>query len=72
MNILYLWIDALCTIQGDFNDWVKQSAKMATIYGNLYVTIAATSANSCDSGIKRISVVFDNLLSIRLINNRYQ
>lgn len=37
----YLWIDALCIIQDDPQDWLEQSAKMCTVYRNSCCTIAA-------------------------------
>jgi hypothetical protein len=40
----YVWIDALCIIQDDFEDWVKEAASMNLVYGNSYLTIAATAA----------------------------
>ncbi|OTB00460.1 hypothetical protein M426DRAFT_267536, partial [Hypoxylon sp. CI-4A] len=43
----YLWIDSLCIIQDDKEDWRRESSRMADVYGNSYVTLAATaSANS--------------------------
>lgn len=47
LNIRYLWIDSLCIIQDDEDDWEIESAKMASIYQNAYVTIAATASASC-------------------------
>jgi hypothetical protein len=51
MGLQYIWIDSLCIIQKDDtsipSDWQKESAKMASIYKNSYVTLAAsTSADS--------------------------
>ncbi|KAI8633292.1 HET-domain-containing protein [Xylariaceae sp. FL1651] len=43
----YLWIDSLCIIQDSREDWKREAARMADVYGNSYVTIAAVmSANS--------------------------
>jgi len=47
LNIRYLWIDALCIIQGSEDDWTSNAAKMDEIYGNAVLTIAAASAKSC-------------------------
>jgi hypothetical protein len=47
LNIRYLWIDALCIIQGCEDDWTSNTAKMDQIYGNAVLTIAAGSAKSC-------------------------
>ncbi|PSN71501.1 HET-domain-containing protein [Corynespora cassiicola Philippines] len=46
----YLWIDSLCIIQDDPKDWESESAKMASVYANAQLTIAAAAnANPHDS-----------------------
>ncbi|CCC12101.1 unnamed protein product [Sordaria macrospora k-hell] len=50
LNQRYLWIDALCIIQDDLSDWEVESAQMATVYRNAYLTIAAGTAASSDEG----------------------
>jgi hypothetical protein len=42
----YLWIDSLCIIQDDRQDWVKKSALMSEVYGGSSLNIAAAGANS--------------------------
>lgn len=42
LGIRYLWIDALCIIQNDTKDWRLEAPKMATIYENAHITIAAS------------------------------
>jgi len=49
LGLKYLWIDSLCILQDDIADWQRQSAQMASIYANSYVTIAATSSDGSDS-----------------------
>ena len=44
LGIRYLWIDALCIIQDDKDDWDRESSRMASIYRNCKVRIAATAA----------------------------
>lgn len=44
LDIRYIWIDSLCICQDDGADWERESAKMASIYMNSYLTIAATRA----------------------------
>jgi hypothetical protein len=48
----YLWIDSLCIIQEqpDLSDWVMEASKMATVYKNALVTIAATGAKDGTGG----------------------
>ena len=37
----YLWIDSLCIVQDDEQDWVKEASKMPNIYGAAMLTLAA-------------------------------
>lgn len=50
LGVQYLWIDSLCILQGDKLDWEQESAKMAAIYTNSYLNIAATHANDSTGG----------------------
>ncbi|KFY22402.1 hypothetical protein V491_02812 [Pseudogymnoascus sp. VKM F-3775] len=46
LGVQYLWIDSLCIIQYDPNDWKKQKNLMKGIYTSAYCTIATTSAQN--------------------------
>jgi hypothetical protein len=48
LDIQYLWIDSLCIIQNDPPDWQKESSKMAEIFSNAYLTMAAAQGSSCN------------------------
>jgi hypothetical protein len=50
LGIRYLWIDSLCIVQGDEEDWQIQSAQMASIYKGSTLTIAASSAHDGTEG----------------------
>ena len=50
LGLRYLWIDSLCIIQDDQNDWQEQSAEMANIYGDALLVIAASVSRSSQSG----------------------
>lgn len=41
LKIRYLWIDSLCIVQDDVEDWKCESSRMSSIYGNYIVTFAA-------------------------------
>lgn len=43
LGIRFLWIDALCIIQDNVQDWAHECANMAEIYSNSYITLAAVS-----------------------------
>ena len=51
VGIRYIWIDALCIIQDDFNDWEREASTMASIYANSYLTVAASSSPDGSHGI---------------------
>ncbi|KAF2173987.1 hypothetical protein M409DRAFT_16258 [Zasmidium cellare ATCC 36951] len=46
LGIRYLWIDALCILQDNEEDWRAESMKMDQVYGNARLTIAAFRASS--------------------------
>ncbi|KAF4441591.1 heterokaryon incompatibility protein [Fusarium austroafricanum] len=50
LKIPYIWIDSLCIVQDDNDDWVHESARMCDVYGNAYLTIAAMRASNCSEG----------------------
>ncbi|KAK8192030.1 heterokaryon incompatibility protein-domain-containing protein, partial [Phyllosticta capitalensis] len=47
----YIWIDSLCIIQDSPQDWAQESTKMADIYQNSYLTIAATKSSNSAGGL---------------------
>ena len=54
LRIRYLWVDALCIIQGDIHDWEQESSIMGELFRNAYFTIGAASSDSChDSFLSR-------------------
>ncbi|KAF5697658.1 het-domain-containing protein [Fusarium mundagurra] len=50
LGIRYIWIDSLCIIQDDADDWERESANMASIYRYAYLNLAATSALDSNGG----------------------
>lgn len=50
LGIDYLWIDSLCIIQDDEDDWQSESAKMEQVFSDAYCTIGASSAKSSLDG----------------------
>jgi hypothetical protein len=49
----YLWIDSLCIIQDSPADWAIESGRMAYVYSNSVLTIAADAASDSSKGIFR-------------------
>ncbi|KAL6408690.1 heterokaryon incompatibility protein [Ilyonectria robusta] len=50
LGVKFLWIDALCIIQGDDSEWNRESPKIAGIFANAILTIAADSADGVEKG----------------------
>lgn len=46
----YIWVDAICIIQDSTRDWETESATMASVYRNAYLTIAAGTATTATEG----------------------
>lgn len=44
LDISFIWIDSLCIIQNDAEDWAIESAKMADIYEYASLTLSATAS----------------------------
>jgi hypothetical protein len=51
LGLNYLWVDSLCIIQDSKVDWQLESAEMAGIYQNAFLTLAATSSPDSNSGL---------------------
>ncbi|KAJ4291028.1 hypothetical protein N0V90_010225 [Kalmusia sp. IMI 367209] len=55
LGVRYLWVDALCIIQGnDYvarSDWKRESANMHNIYGGAFVTLSAAHAAHANEGL---------------------
>ena len=50
LGLRYLWADCLCIIQGDREDWNRESAQMGLVYSRAFITITAARAYDCDEG----------------------
>lgn len=51
LDVQYLWIDALCIIQKNPEDWLTESNKVGEYYGNARLVIAATGAANPREGL---------------------
>lgn len=50
LSIDYIWIDSLCIIQDDDDDWRNEASKMGEVFSAAYCTIGASSAKSSVEG----------------------
>lgn len=50
LGLKYLWIDSLCICQDDSEDWAREAGRMADVYSNAYVVIAANHSSDSTGG----------------------
>lgn len=50
LGVKYIWIDCLCIIQDDQQDWEREASDMARIYRDSYFTISASGSSDSHSG----------------------
>lgn len=51
LDIDYLWIDSLCIIQDDHEDWCRESHRMGAIYERAFLVIAAAASSDSTGGL---------------------
>lgn len=54
LGVRYLWIDSVCIIQDDPDDWRREAACMAHVFKNALLAISATTAANSHDGILRL------------------
>jgi hypothetical protein len=58
IGLQYVWIDALCIIQDDKDDWSHEASRMNLVYRHAFVTLCSLNSNSCnESFINRAPAV---------------
>jgi hypothetical protein len=50
LGLQYLWIDSLCIIQNDLQDWEVEASLMSTVYRGSHINIAAAAAINGNGG----------------------
>lgn len=63
LGIRYLWIDAMCIIQGFGGDWAHEASLMTEVYSNSYCTLAALSSKNSSVGCQVNSNIQSSLQS---------
>jgi hypothetical protein len=51
LDIEYVWIDSLCIVQDDRQDWKSEAIKMASVYKNAVLVVAASDAKDSTEGL---------------------
>jgi hypothetical protein len=50
LKLQYLWVDSLCIVQDDIQNWLADSGQMHEIYSNALITLAIKEPASCKTG----------------------
>lgn len=50
IKVQHLWVDQLCIVQDDEEDWLREAAQMHHVYSNSHLTVAAHKPASCKLG----------------------
>ncbi|KAH6644890.1 hypothetical protein C7974DRAFT_468405 [Boeremia exigua] len=53
LGVRYLWIDAICIVQDDAEDWNREAAQMQSVYLNAAVTLSAMASDDASGGLFR-------------------
>ena len=64
-GLRYLWIDSLCIMQDDEQDWKREAKKMGDVYANAYLALAVDSSTDDSSGCY---VTFDEKKDIPFVS----
>ncbi|KAK4113670.1 HET-domain-containing protein [Canariomyces notabilis] len=51
LQIPYLWVDSLCIMQDDYEDWEREAVRMASVYSNAWVVFAAHTAKDSSESL---------------------
>lgn len=61
LGFSYLWVDSLCIVQDDNEDWERESRTMASVYSNAEVTLAINTLD-LDANVSFLGTVFQSFL----------
>jgi Heterokaryon incompatibility protein (HET) len=65
LGLELLWIDALCIIQDDAQDWLVESEKMGDVYQKARVTLAAHAAGDDEQGFLAATLQKRNTIQLK-------
>jgi len=50
LGVRYVWIDSICIIQDNYEDWKREAKTMGLVYEKAYLTISASESPGDDAG----------------------
>lgn len=53
LGIYYIWVDCLCIVQDDDDDWKEESSKMGSVYARAACNLAASCSTESSGGFFR-------------------
>ncbi|KAJ1323720.1 HET domain-containing protein [Microdochium nivale] len=65
LGLRYIWIDCMCIVQDDEDDWNREAVKMASIYERAHITLAGASSEDGQDGLFRRCTTYT---SVEVIN----
>jgi len=69
LGLRYVWIDSLCIIQGDAEDWALEAADMSNVYSHCQLLLGAARGASDEAGFLQLRTQVDTVsLSIPTAN----
>lgn len=63
LGLQYLWVDSLCIIQWNQEDWEREAKLMESVFASAYCVIAATSAVDSNAGFLKRNVSHECILT---------
>ncbi len=51
LGLDYLWIDAICIVQGSLQEWEQESGKMGRIYQNAKIVLSSTQSSHVNDSV---------------------
>lgn len=69
LGLEYIWIDSVCIIQHDKEDWETESVLMKSVYSNAFLTLAAVASHDNRGGLFRPP---DDQNSLQLLSIRWK
>ncbi|KAF2448951.1 HET-domain-containing protein [Karstenula rhodostoma CBS 690.94] len=74
IGLRYVWVDAICIVQDDTDDWLRDSSQMNLVYRHAFVAFCGLNSNSCHESLLQraptIKVLFQSNIR-QNINGHY-
>lgn len=70
LGVRYIWIDSLCIVQDDADEWATQSTRMGLVYANAKCVISATASKDSTGGCFRDRILKWNDCILRQSGNK--